>query len=423
MNKIKISIIGVGYVGLPLALEFGKKFETIGIEISKKRLSLLNKNLDPGKEIKSNGFRDAKYLKFSNTFSSISNSDFVIVTIPTPINNLNKPDLNGLKMCTKKIATFIKKNTIIVYESTFFPGLTEEICIPLLKKYSKLKFGKDFFVGYSPERINPGDKKKLININKLVSASHPFALKKIYRLYKEIINAKVIKVKNIKIAETAKVFENVQRDTNIALANELSMMTKKLNINTLDVIDAAATKWNFARYVPGLVGGHCISVDPYYLTYKSKKMGFEPKFINLARKINNGVVNFLLKEMKKIINKRFKKNAKILVLGLSYKENVADFRNSKAIEVAKSIKKIYPNTIFCDPLMNKTLSKKFNLNLTNIKKINQKIDLILLLVPHKMILSTIMNTIKKCTNENAVIMDIKSVLKSSSVANRDVWML
>ena len=201
------------------------------------------------------------------------------------------------------------------------------------------------------------------------------------------------------------------------------MMTKKLNINTLDVIDAAATKWNFARYVPGLVGGHCISVDPYYLTYKSKKMGFEPKFINLARKINNGVVNFLLKEMKKIINKRFKKNAKILVLGLSYKENVADFRNSKAIEVAKSIKKIYPNTIFCDPLMNKTLSKKFNLNLTDIKKINQKFDLILLLVPHKMILSKIMNIIEKCTNENAVIMDIKSVLKSSSVANRDVWML
>ena len=316
-----------------------------------------------------------------------------------------------------------EKNTIIIYESTFFPGLTEEICIPLLKKYSKLKFGKDFFVGYSPERINPGDKKKIINISKLVSASHPSALIKVYKLYKEIINAKVVKVKNIKIAETAKVFENVQRDTNIALANELSMMTKKLNINTLDVIDAAATKWNFARYVPGLVGGHCISVDPYYLTYKSKKMGFEPKFINLARKINNGVVNFLLKEMKKIINKRFKKNVKILVLGLSYKENVADFRNSKAIEVAKSIKKIYPNTIFCDPLMNKTLSKKFNLNLTNIEKINQKFDLILLLVPHKMILSKIMNIIEKCTNENAVIMDIKSVLKSSSVANRDVWML
>ena len=278
-------------------------------------------------------------------------------------------------------------------------------------------------MGYSPERINPGDKKKLININKLVSASHPFALRKVYTLYKQIIKAKVIKVKTIKVAETAKVFENVQRDTNIALANELSMMTKKLNINTLDVINAASTKWNFVKYVPGLVGGHCISIDPYYLTYKSKMAGFDARIINLARKINNGIVNFLIKEIKKIINKKFNSKLKILILGLSYKENVADFRNSKAVEIAKKLKSKYSNITFCDPLMNNSVAKEYDLKLKDIKSIKKKYDLVLLLVPHKIIVSKIMNNIEKYTNHNSVIMDIKSSLKLSNVAKRDIWML
>jgi UDP-N-acetyl-D-galactosamine dehydrogenase len=423
MKKIKICIIGLGYVGLPLALEFGKKIETIGIEISKKRLSLLNKKIDPGKEIDSKKFIRSKYLKFSNSFNSISNSDFVIVTIPTPINSINKPDLSGLKECVKKIAKFLKKKTIIIFESTFFPGLTDDICIPLLKKYSKLNFGKDFFVGYSPERINPGDKKKLIDINKLVSASHPIALKKIHDLYQKIIKAKVIKVNSIKVAETAKVFENVQRDTNIALANELSMMTKKLNINTIDVIEAAATKWNFVKYVPGLVGGHCISVDPYYLSYKSQIEGFEARIINLARKINNGLVNFLIKEINKVVNKKFDKKLKILILGLSYKENVADFRNSKAIEIANKLKSKYSNVTLCDPLLTKSIIKKNNFTTIQIDKIKKKYDLVLLLVPHKIILSKIMKNINKFTNNNSVIFDIKSVLKSSNIAKRGIWML
>ncbi len=423
MYKPKISIIGAGYVGLPLALEFGKKFQTNSIEISKKRLLLLDNKIDPGGEIKLNEFNKSKFLKFSNSFKSISDSDFIIITIPTPINGVNKPDLRGLRVCIKQISRYIKKNSIIIFESTFFPGLTDEICIPLLKKYSKLNFGKDFYVGYSPERINPGDKKKLININKLVSASHPFALRKVYTLYKQIIKAKVIKVKTIKVAETAKVFENVQRDTNIALANELSMMTKKLNINTLDVINAASTKWNFVKYVPGLVGGHCISIDPYYLTYKSKMAGFDARIINLARKINNGIVNFLIKEIKKIINKKFNSKLKILILGLSYKENVADFRNSKAVEIAKKLKSKYSNITFCDPLMNNSVAKEYDLKLKDIKSIKKKYDLVLLLVPHKIIISKIMNNIEKYTNHNSVIMDIKSSLKLSNVAKRDIWML
>ena len=278
-------------------------------------------------------------------------------------------------------------------------------------------------MGYSPERINPGDKKKLININKLVSASHPFALRKVYTLYKQIIKAKVIKVKTIKVAETAKVFENVQRDTNIALANELSMMTKKLNINTLDVINAASTKWNFVKYVPGLVGGHCISIDPYYLTYKSKMAGFDARIINLARKINNGIFNFLIEEIKKIIIKKFNRKLKILILGLSYKENVADFRNSKAVEIAKKLKSKYSNITFCDPLMNNSVAKEYDLKLKDIKSIKKKYDLVLLLVPHKIIISKIMNNIEKYTNHNSVIMDIKSSLKLSNVAKRDIWML
>jgi UDP-N-acetyl-D-galactosamine dehydrogenase len=423
MNKIKITIVGAGYVGLPLAIEFGKKFFTTAIEISKKRLSLLNKKKDPGKEIYIDDFKKAKYLNFSGNYNSISDSHYVIVTIPTPVNYLNKPDLSGLKTCTIEIAKKIKKNTIVIYESTFFPGLTEEICLPLLIKYSSCKFGKDFFIGYSPERINPGDKKKITNINKLVSASHKLALNKIYKLYKKIIKAKVIKVNTIKVAETAKVFENVQRDTNIALANELAMMTKKLNINTMDVINAASTKWNFVKYVPGLVGGHCISVDPYYLSFKSKAVGFDAKFINLARKINNGIVNFLDNEVKKIINKRYYKNKiKILVLGLSYKENVSDFRNSKAIEIAKKLKK-HSKTFIYDPLIDQEHLKIIGLKNIDIMKTNIKFDIIMLLVPHNQIIKSIDKIIKKNTKKTSTIFDVKSVIKPSFILNRHHWTL
>ena len=390
----------------------------------KKGFLYLIKKKDPGKEVSIDDFKKAKYLKFSNNYNSISESDYIFVTIPTPVNYLNKPDLSGLKKCTVEIAKKIKKKTIIIYESTFFPGLTEEICLPLLIRNSNYKFGKDFFIGYSPERINPGDKKKIVNINKLVSASHKFALNKIYKLYKKIIKAKVIKVSTIKVAETAKVFENVQRDTNIALANELAMMTKKLNISTMDVINAASTKWNFVKYVPGLVGGHCISVDPYYLSYKSKIEGFDAKFINLARKINNGIVDFLYYEIKKIINKRYDKDkVKILILGLSYKENVADFRNSKAIEVAKKLKNNYSKVFFYDPLINNEYLKKIGLKIIDIWKTNNKFDAIVLLVPHKIIIKSFEKLVIKNTNKNSTIFDIKSAIKSSVVANRHHWML
>ena len=303
----KIAIIGLGYVGLPLAVEFCKFFNLVGFDLKLKRINNLKKNIDETKEISKKKLAVIKNkIIFTNNVDDIKNCNIFIITVPTPINLIKKPDLSALKIATKFVSKVLKKDDLVIYESTVFPGCTEEICVPILERFSKLKLNKDFLCGYSPERINPGDKSKNIKkINKLVSGSNDKALNKIYYLYKKIIQAEVIKVMNIKIAEGAKIIENTQRDLNIALINEFLQIFQKLNINFSEVLKAANTKWNFLNFEPGLVGGHCIGVDPYYLAEKSRQIGYNPKLILAGRKINDGMSKFYFNIFIKEFKKRF----------------------------------------------------------------------------------------------------------------------
>ena len=335
MKKTKIAIFGLGYVGLPLAVEFGKKYETTGYDIKFDRIKELKIGYDSTKEFKKNYIKSGKRLKFTNQIQDLSDSTIFIVTVPTPIYKNKNPDFRNLINATEKIAKIIKKNSIVIYESTVYPGLTEEICIPIIEKKSKLRANKDFFYGYSPERINPGDKKhQLKNIKKIVSGSNQFALRIIARLYKKIISKGVHIAPSIKIAEAAKVIENIQRDINVGFSNELFKIFQKMNLNTYDVLEAANTKWNFLDFKPGLVGGHCIGVDPYYLLFKSRKFNFKPNLITAGRKINDGMGIYYSQLINKVIKKKFKdKKINILILGYTFKENCSDARNTKVKDI------------------------------------------------------------------------------------------
>jgi len=335
MKKTKIAIFGLGYVGLPLAVEFGKKFETIGYDINFERIKDLKVGYDNTKEFHKKYIKSGKKLKFSNQIQDLSDSTIFIVTVPTPIYKNKNPDFRNLINATEKIAKIIKKNSIVIYESTVYPGLTEEICIPIIEKKSKLRANKDFFYGYSPERINPGDKKhQLKNIKKIVSGSNQFALRIIARLYKKIISKGVHIAPSIKIAEAAKVIENIQRDINVGFSNELFKIFQKMNLNTFDILEAANTKWNFLDFKPGLVGGHCIGVDPYYLLFKSSKFNFKPNLITAGRKINDGMGIYYSQLINKFIKKKFNdKKIKILILGYTFKENCSDTRNTKVKDI------------------------------------------------------------------------------------------
>ena len=304
-DKTKIAVIGLGYVGLPLAVEFGKKFEVIGFDSSKDRIDLLKKNEDPNLEINKNEFATSTYLSFSNSIDDIKDCNIYIVTVPTPIDNHKKPDLTALKKSSETVGSVLKKDNIVIYESTVYPGATEEFCVPILEKQSGLKFNTDFYCGYSPERINPGDKKhKLIDIKKVTAGSTPEIALEVDELYKEIIVAGTYKAENIKIAEAAKVIENTQRDLNIALINELALIFNKMNIDTEAVLNAAGTKWNFLPFKPGLVGGHCIGVDPYYLTHKANMLGYKPEIILAGRKLNDNMGLYVANEVLKLMTKK-----------------------------------------------------------------------------------------------------------------------
>ena len=414
----KIAIIGLGYVGLPLAVEFCKFFNLVGFDLKLKRINNLKKNIDETKEISKKKLAVIKNkIIFTNNVDDIKNCNIFIITVPTPINLIKKPDLSALKIATKFVSKVLKKDDLVIYESTVFPGCTEEICVPILERFSKLKLNKDFLCGYSPERINPGDKSKNIKkINKLVSGSNDKALNKIYYLYKKIIQAEVIKVMNIKIAEGAKIIENTQRDLNIALINEFLQIFQKLNINFSEVLKAANTKWNFLNFEPGLVGGHCIGVDPYYLAEKSRQIGYNPKLILAGRKINDGMSKFYFNIFIKEFKKRFEiiKNKNILVMGLTFKENVPDIRNSKSFDIIRYLKKTKVNVFCYDDNIEKNSLKKAH-KIKTIDKIKKNYyHGIIILVKHSsfdFIKKKIMTFLKK----GGVILDVKNFLGKEKI--------
>ena len=392
---LKPCVIGLGYVGLPILLNLSKKIKTIGFDINKKRILDLKNSIDTFNEFKKRDFVKKKIFLTNDVFKAKS-ANFFIVAVPTPISKSKYPDLSHLKKVSENISKILKKGDIIFFESTVYPGVTNNLCKTILEKKSKLIEGKDFFIGYSPERVNPGDKNhSLKKIDKILAYPHQFKIKNIVSLYKNLAK-KIIFTKNIEEAETAKVIENIQRDVNIGLMNEIFIVCKKLNINFYNVLNLAATKWNFIKYKPGLVGGHCLPVDPYYLSYISKVNKFDTKIILAGRSINNSMKKNIYTEINKLINKKIFKNKKILLCGLTYKENVADLRNSMQLEIFKKLKKNKKNIFGFDPILNRDIAKKFNL--ISKDKDFKKFDIYIVLTNH----SLIKKKLKKLNNKKFI---------------------
>ena len=388
-------VIGLGYVGLPILLNLSKKFITIGFDANKKRIIDLRNSKDTFNEFEKKDFVKKKFF-FTNNIFKIKNANFYIVAVPTPILKNKNPNLAHLKNVSEEISKILKKGDIIFFESTVYPGVTNNVCKIIIEKKSKLIEGKDFFIGYSPERVNPGDNNhSLKRIDKILAYPHKFKLKEIISLYKNLAK-KIIFTKNIEEAETAKVIENIQRDVNIGLMNEIYTVCKKLDINFYNVFNLAATKWNFIKYKPGLVGGHCLPVDPYYLSYISKINKFKTKIILAGRNINNLMEKNIYNEISKLISKKNFKNKKILLCGLTYKENVADLRNSMQLEIFKKLKKNKKNIFGFDPILNKEVAKKYNL-ITSDKNF-KKFDIYIILTNHALI----KKRIKKLSNDKAI---------------------
>ena len=399
--NIKICVIGLGYVGLPLAIALSKKFKVTGYDKSNKRIRNLSQGKDENDESSRKDLRN-KNLFFTNNLKQIKDVNYYIICVPTPIKN-KKPDLTFLKEATKIVGKKLKPLDTVIYESTVYPGTTEDVCSPILEKLSNLKKNKNFYLGYSPERINPGlNSQKIENIKKIISGSSKTALKKIRTIYKPIIKAGLYEAKTIKVAESAKIIENTQRDLNIALMNEFSKILNKLKIDTNEVLSAARTKWNFNNYTPGLVGGHCIGVDPYYLAFKAKKIGINPKVILSGRDMNDSMYGYVIQQIKKLKNIK-----KIAHLGVTFKEDCKDFRNSMSVKLIKKLKENNFKVDVFDPIANfKELKKIENINLC--KKLKKKYyDLVLIAVPHKKIIKLGGKRINNLLNKNGVIFDLK----------------
>jgi UDP-N-acetyl-D-galactosamine dehydrogenase len=384
MNNPKIAIIGLGYVGLPLAVEFGKIIETKGFDINKKRVEELKKGKDSTLEVEPENLVTATKLTYTNNLEDLKDSNFFIVTVPTPVDKNKTPDLSPLVSASQMLGKIIKKNDIVVYESTVYPGATEEVCIPEIEKVSGLKFNKDFFAGYSPERINPGDKEhRVTNIVKVTSGSTPETAETVDKIYKKIILAGTHKASSIKVAEASKVIENTQRDLNIALINELAIIFDKMKIDTEEVLKAAGTKWNFLNFKPGLVGGHCIGVDPYYLTFKAQEIGYHPEIILAGRRINDKmgayVVSRVVKEMVK--KKIHVHGSNILIMGLTFKENCPDLRNTKVVDIIEEFKDYNAEIDIYDPWVDEDEAlHEYGLSLTKELKENTYDTIILAVI-------------------------------------------
>ena len=410
--KNKICVIGLGYVGLPLAHAFSEKYEVVGYDINTSRVDELNNGIDRTLELSEEKINKALLngISFSAKLEDVKNCNIYIVTVPTPIDEQNEPDLTPIIKSTEAIASVLSKNDIVIYESTVYPGVTEEICVPILEKISELKFNETFFCGYSPERINPGDKEHTVTkILKITSGSTPEIAKKVDELYKSIITAGTHLAPSIKVAEAAKVIENTQRDVNIALINELAMIFDVMDIDTNAVIDAAATKWNFIKLTPGLVGGHCIGVDPYYLTHKAQTLGYVPNLILGARQINNGMGKYVAERtIKLMIQKGINiKDSKVLILGITFKENCPDIRNSRVIDIIEELKDYGCDIDISDYWADETdVMNQYGFKLHNDVDINCY-EAIVVAVAHDKYKTL------KFNNEKQVVFDIKSVLKNS----------
>ena len=417
-SNLSIAIIGLGYVGLPLAVEFGKKFSVIGFDINNQRINSLNQGYDETLEISKSELKSAKSLSFTSDKDLLAKSNIYIVTVPTPIDKFKRPNLGPLIKASNMIGEFLSKGDLVIYESTVYPGATEEDCVPILEETSNLEFNKDFFVGYSPERINPGDKNhKLKDIKKVTSGSTKQAAAFVNKLYEEIITAGTYKAESIKVAEAAKVIENTQRDLNISLINELAIIFNAMNIDTESVLKAASTKWNFLPFKPGLVGGHCIGVDPYYLTHKAQELGYHPEIILAGRRLNDGMSKFIVGEfVKTLAQKNIKiNNANILVLGLAFKENCPDIRNTKVIDVVDELKSFNCNVDIFDPWVNsEEVMKSFKIKpVLSLKE--KSYDGVIIAVAHKEFLKMGLKKIKTYCKSSHIIYDLKHIFDKSEV--------
>ena len=407
-----LAIIGLGYVGLPIALAFAKKFKVIGFDIRPDRIELLNNKVDPSKEINASEFAGCDIV-FTHEIDVLRSANFFIVAVPTPIDEHNNPDLTALLGASKTVGKVLKKGDYVVFESTVYPGCTEEDCIPILEAESGLKFKEDFYVGYSPERINPGDKEHTITkILKVVSGCSEVSLDNIAKVYGSIITAGIHKAPSIKVAEAAKIIENTQRDLNIALMNELSIIFNKMEINTYDVLKAAGTKWNFLKFVPGLVGGHCIGVDPYYLTYKASTIGYHSKVILAGRQTNDSMGAYVAKETAKLLIAKglHPQSSKVLVMGATFKENVADIRNSKIADVINELKSFSINVDIIDPHASaEEFYHEYNIQMSSAP--NAPYDAVIIALGHNEYLGMDENSFKALMSANGVLIDIKGLYR------------
>ena len=413
-----ICVIGLGYVGLPLSLAFAKKnIKVVGYDSSLKRVKELNNSNDINGEFSKDELMYKGQIKFTNDQAEINLADIYIITVPTPINKNKKPNLKPLEKASKIVGKNLTKNNLVIYESTVFPGCTEEVCVPILEKNSKMKYNKDFYCGYSPERVNPGDKKrKLKDIVKVTSGSNKKIAKKVDDIYKKIIDAGTYLAPSIKVAEASKIIENVQRDVNISLMNEIAIIFNKMDIDTSDVLSASSTKWNFLNFKPGLVGGHCIGIDPYYLAYKAKQVGYTPNVILSGRKVNNKMAKHIAKTINYLIinNNKKPENCKALILGVTFKENCSDIRNSRVFSLHKCLTKFKITVDLFDPhAIHEDVFENYNVQL--LKKIEKKYDVVILAVPHCEFLKMNLLNFKKF---DGIIYDVKSVLDKKIITKR-----
>lgn len=418
-KSAKIALVGLGYVGLPIALEFAKKYSVIGFDISEERLDKLRKGIDPSNEFEPENF-NGKDIEFTSSIDKLSEASFYIVAVPTPIDKFNQPDLKPLISASVSVGKALKRGDYVVYESTVYPGCTEDDCVPVLEQYSGLKAGVDFKFGYSPERINPGDKvHTLTNTVKIVSGCDDLALETIAAVYESIIIPGVHRAPEIKVAEAAKIIENTQRDVNIALMNELSIIFSRMDINTFDVLEAAGTKWNFQKFFPGLVGGHCIGVDPYYLVHKAKELKYHPQIINAGRFINDSMGGYIGKKIVKQIIAEGKSvlGARILVLGITFKENVSDIRNSKVVDIVKELEDYGCKVDVADPYASAVeVMHEYNIRLSDQKEITQYgkergYDAVVIAVAHSQYRDLDENFFLPIVANNSVLVDIKGIYK------------